>query len=159
VTVSSGLTNTVNLSWAAYPSASSYNVYGRDGGGLHLLKNTTSTSYTDTGPTGLSANPFTLPSLGTYTVGVASTAGFTSGANSIFFGASGVVTCTGTTSTSFTGCTGGQPAQYAQNTPVDSASSARPPRTTLSVTLPVDVTPSDTKQRFVLTDLIDLRNS
>lgn len=156
VTVSSGLTNTVNVSWAAYTGANSYNVYGRDGGGVHLLKNTTGTSYADTGPTKLTANPLTLPSA---TIDVASTAGFSSGANSISFGASGVVTCTGTTSTSFTGCTGGQPGQYPQNMPVDSASSARPPRTAVSVTLPVDVTPSDTSQRFVLADSIVLRNS
>jgi hypothetical protein len=156
VTVPSGLTNTVNLSWAAYPGASSYNVYGRDGSGLRLLKNTTGTSYGDTGPTKLTGNPLTLPSA---TIGVASTAGFSSGANSISFGASGVVTCTGTTSTSFTGCTGGQPGQYPQNMPVDSASSARPPRTTVSVTLPVDMTPSDAKQRFVIADDIVLRNS
>jgi hypothetical protein len=156
VTVSSGLTNTVNVSWAAYSGATSYNVYGRDGGGLHLLKNTAGTSYADTGPTKLTANPLTLPNA---TIGVASTAGFSSGANSISFGASGVVTCTGTTSTSFTGCTGGRPGQYPQGMPVDSASSARPPRTTLSVTLPVDVTPANAQQRFLLADVIALRNS
>jgi hypothetical protein len=43
--------------------------------------------------------------------------------------------------------------------PVDSASSARPPRTTLSVTLPVDVTPANAQQRFLLADVIALRNS
>ena len=138
-------------------SVTSYNVYGRDGTGLRLLKSVTSgTSYVDLGPTSLTGNPLTLPNA---TVGVASTSGFNATANTISFGASGVVTCTGTTSTSFTGCTGGQPGQYPNKMPVYSASSARPPRMSLAVTLPVDQTPATTSQRFVLTDNIALRNS
>ena len=62
-------------------------------------------------------------------------------------------------STSFTGCTGGQAGQYPQGMPVYSASSARPPRATLSVSLPLDKTPASTSQRFVLIDNIVLRNS
>ena len=63
VTIASGLTNKITVSWSAYTGASSYNVYGRDGGGLRLLKNVTAgTSYVDTGPTKLTGNPLTLPS-------------------------------------------------------------------------------------------------
>ena len=132
-------------------------MYGRDGGGLRLLKNVTAgTSYVDTGPTKLTGNPLTLPSA---TIAVADTSNFNSGANTIAFGASGPVTCTGTTSTSFTGCTGGQAGQYPQGMPVYSASSARPPRATLSVSLALDLTPANTNQRFVLIDNIVLRNS
>ena len=43
--------------------------------------------------------------------------------------------------------------------PVYNASSARPPRATLSVSLPFDLTPANTNQRFVLIDNIVLRNS
>ena len=93
------------------------------------------------------------------TINVASTSSFNSTANTIQFGASGPVTCTGTTATSFTGCTGGQAGQYAKGTPVYSASSTRPPLSTLSVSLPVDLTPADAKQRYVLSDDIALRNS
>ena len=154
------LRNTITVDWSAspYPGAASYNVYGRDSSGLRLLKNVTSgtTSYVDTGPTSLSDNPLTLPSS---TINVAGTSNFNSGMNAIAFGPSGVVTCTGTTSTSFTGCTGGQAGQYATGTPVYNASSTRPPSATLSVSLPVDTTPADTKQRFVLNDDIVLRNS
>jgi hypothetical protein len=158
VTVASGLTNTITVSWPAYPSATSYNVYGRgNGSSVTLLKNVTSgTSYLDTGPTSLTANPLTLPST---TIGVASTAGFNSGTNAIVFGASGVVTCSGTTVTSFTGCIGGQPGQYATGTPVYGASTARPPNAILSVSLAVDETPADSMQRFTLSDNIVLRNS
>lgn len=157
VTIASGLTNKITVSWSAYTGATSYNVYGRDGSGLRLLKNVTAgTSYTDTGPTKLTGNPLTLPSS---TIGVADTSNFNSGANTIAFGASGTVTCTGTTATSFTGCTGGQAGQYPQNMPVYNASSARPPRATLSVSLALDLTPASTIQRFVLIDNIVLRNS
>jgi prepilin-type N-terminal cleavage/methylation domain-containing protein len=164
VPISSGLTNKVTVSWTTYSGAASYNVYGRDGSGLRLLKNVPSgtLSSDDAGPTTLSDNPLTVPSSGTYTIKVASTSNFNSGANTISFGASGTVTCTGTASSpapSFTGCSGGQAGQYAQGTPVDSASSARPPRATLSVSLVVDETPADMKQRFVLFDNITLRNS
>jgi prepilin-type N-terminal cleavage/methylation domain-containing protein len=157
VTIASGLTNQISVSWSAYASASSYNVYGRDGSGLRLLKNVTAgTSYLDTGPTKLTGNPLTLPSA---TIGVASTSNFNAGANLIAFGASGTVTCTGTTSTSFTGCSGGQPGQYPQNMPVYGASSARPVPAVLSVSLALDKTPANTSQRFVLADNIALRNS
>ena len=157
VAIASGLANKVTISWSPYSGATSYNVYGRDGSGLRLLKNVTSgTSYIDTGPTQLTANPLTLPSS---TIGVADTSNFSAGANTIAFGASGSISCTGTTPTSFTGCTGGQAGQYPNGMPVYNASSARPPRATLSVSLPVDVTPVDTKQRFVLVDNIVLRNS
>jgi prepilin-type N-terminal cleavage/methylation domain-containing protein len=157
LTVASGLTNKITVSWSAYTGATSYNVYGRDGGGLRLLKNVTAgTSYVDTGPTKLTANPLTLPSAA---IGVADTSNFNSGANTIAFGASGTITCTGTTSTSFTGCTGGQAGQYPNGMPVYNASSARPPRATLSVSLAVDLTPANPNQRFVLIDNIVLRNS
>jgi prepilin-type N-terminal cleavage/methylation domain-containing protein len=161
-TIASGLANKITVSWSTYTGASSYNVYGRDGGGLRLLKNVTSgTSYVDTGPTNLTADPFTVPASGTFTVGVADISGFSTGANTIVFGASGAVTCLGTDAStkSFTTCSGGQPGQYAKGTPVDSASSARPPRATLSVSLALDTTPASTSQRFVLLDNIVLRNS
>jgi hypothetical protein len=155
--IASGLTNKITVSWSAYTGATSYNVYGRDGSGLRLLKNVTAgTSYVDTGPTRLTGNPLTMPSA---VIGVADTSNFNSGANTIAFGASGDVTCTGTTSTSFTGCTGGQAGQYPQGMPVYTSSSARPPRATLSVSLALDLTPANTSQRFVLIDNIVLRNS
>jgi type II secretory pathway pseudopilin PulG len=158
------LTNSVTVSWSPYSGAASYNVYGREGNGVRLLKSVPSatTSYVDKGPTSLTDNPFTLPSTGTFTVNVLDTSSFNSPANTIEFGASGPVTCTGTTGTSFTGCTAGPTGlagQYARGTPVYSASSARPPLATLTVTLPVDKTPADAKQRVVLSDDIALRNS
>ena len=158
LTIASGLTNKITVSWSAYTGATSYNVYGRDGGGLRLLKNTTGITYVDTGPTKLTANPQTLPSS---TIGVADTSNFNSGANTIAFGASGPVTCTGTASSPprFTGCTGGGAGQYPLGMPVYNASTARPPRATLSVVLPFDLTPANANQRFVLIDNIVLRNS
>ena len=160
VTIASGLTNQVTVPLPSYPGAASFNVYGRDGSGVRLLKNVTSGPYVDTGPTSLTGNPLTLLASGSASIGVASISNFNAVANTITFGASGVVTCTGTSSTppSFTGCTGGQAGQYAQGTPVFSASSARPPRAALSVLLAVDATPADTSQRFVLADNITLRN-
>jgi prepilin-type N-terminal cleavage/methylation domain-containing protein len=156
-TIASGLTNKITVSWSAYTGATSYNVYGRDGSGLRLLKSVTAgTSYVDTGPTKLTGNPLTLPNA---TIGVADTSNFNAGANTIAFGASGTVTCTGTTATSFTGCTGGQAGQYPNGMPVYNASSTRPPRATLSVSLALDLTPANTNQRFVLIDNIVLRNS
>jgi prepilin-type N-terminal cleavage/methylation domain-containing protein len=157
ITIASGLTNKITVSWSAYPGATSYNVYGWDGISLRLLKNVTSgISFVDTGPTKLTDNPLTLPSA---TINVVSTSNFNAGANTIAFGPSGPVTCTGTTSTSFTGCTGGQAGGYPQNTPVDGGSSARPPHAALSVSLAHDMTPASTSQRFVLLDTIVLRNS
>ena len=86
-TIASGLTNKITVSWSAYTGASSYNVYGRDGSGLRLLKNVTAgTSYVDTGPTTLTGNPLTMPSA---VIAVADTSNFNSGANTIAFGASG----------------------------------------------------------------------
>jgi prepilin-type N-terminal cleavage/methylation domain-containing protein len=160
LTVASGQ-NAVNVSWSAYPGAASYDVYGRGTGGIALLKNVTvGTSWVDKGPTSLSpASPATSVTLPAATIPVADTSNFSSGANTIVFGASGLVSCTGTTSTSFTGCSGGQPGQYPKGMPVDSVSSSRPPLTALSVTLPVDTTPADARQRFVVADDIVLRNS
>ena len=93
VTIASGLTNKITVSWSAYPGATSYNVYGRDGSGLRLLKNVTAARRTSTpGRPRSPTNPLTLPSA---TIDVADTSSFNSGANTIAFGASGVVTCTG----------------------------------------------------------------
>jgi hypothetical protein len=158
VTITSGLINKITVTWPAYTGATSYNVYGRDGGGLRLLKNTTGIAYVDTGPTSLNP-PGTSFSLPNSTIPVVDTSNFNSGANTIAFGASGTVTCTGTTATSFTGCTGGQAGQYPKSMPVYNASTARPPRATLSVVLPFDLTLANTNQRFVLIDNIVLRNS
>ena len=134
----------------------SYNVYGWDGSGLRLLKNVTRAPRSSIpGRPTLTATPTTLPSA---TIKVASTSNFNAGANTIAVGASGPVSCTGITSTSFTGCTGGQ-GEYEKDTPVRSGSSARPPRVALSVSLALDMTPASTSQRFVLLDTIVLRNS
>jgi hypothetical protein len=159
LTVASGLTNTITVSWSLYSGASSYNVYGRDGSGVRLLKNVTGTSYVDTGPTKLADNPLTLPSATINVQNPPGTSNFNAGGNTIAFGASGTITCTGTTASSFTGCSGGAPGQYPQNMPVYSASTARPPSAALSVSLALDKTPATTAQRFVLTDNIALRNS
>jgi hypothetical protein len=149
--------NAVTVSWPAYSGATSYNVYGRDGD-FRLLGNVTApgTSFVDAGPARLTADPLTLPST---TINVSSTANFNAGPNSIVFESSGVVTCTGITATSFTGCSGGLAGQYPQDTPVYSASSTRAPSAKLAVSLAVDVTPGDAKQRFFLNDDIVLRNS
>jgi hypothetical protein len=97
------------------------------------------------------------------TIPVVDTSNFNPGANAITFGASGVVNCTGTTvpptAPAFTGCSSGQAGQYASGTPVFNASTARPPLVTLSVSLIVDETPADAKQRFTVNDDIVLRNS
>jgi hypothetical protein len=167
--------NTVTLSWSAYtdPSggaATSYRIYGRDNGsttaeGLRLLATVTAptTSYTDTGPpyTTLSSN-VTLPN---GTIPVVDTSSFTWTPNTIILSTSGTVTCTGKTSTSFTGCTGGLVGTYPSGTqvfqdrtaasPVDAA----PPLATLNVSLAIDQTPADGSQRFILNDAISLRNS
>lgn len=156
LTIASGLTNTITVSWPLHSGATSYNVYGRDGVAQRLLKNVTGTSYVDTGPTKLTGNPLTLPSA---TIGVVSTSNFNAGANTIAFGPSGPIACTGVTLTSFTGCSGGAPGQYPQNMPVYNASTVRPPSAVLAVSLALDKTPANTGQRFVLTDSISLRNS
>ena len=168
-------TNTVTLSWSAYtdPSgaaATSYRIYGRDNGsttaeGLRLLGTVTAptTSYTDTGPplTTLSGN-VTLPN---GTIPVVDTSTFTWSPNTISFGTSGTVTCTGKTATSFTGCSGGLAATYPPGTQVfqdrttASPADAAPPLATLNVSLVLDQTPADATQRFTLNDAISLRNS
>jgi len=168
-------TNTLTLSWSAYtdPSgaaATSYRVYGRDNGsttaeGLRLLATVTAptTSWADTGPplTTLSSN-VTLPNA---TIPVVDTSTFPSPRYSDLFGPSGTVTCTGKTSASFTGCSGGLTGTYPSGTnvfqvrttasPIDPA----PPLATLNVSLVLDQTPANTSQRFTLNDAISLRNS
>jgi hypothetical protein len=168
-------TNKLTLSWSAFTdpagaAATSYRIYGRDNGsttaeGLRLLATVTAptTSWTDTGPplTSLSNNA-TLPN---GTIPVVDTTTFTWTPNTISFGPSGTVTCTGKTATSFTGCSGGLAATYPSGTqvvqdrtttsPVDGA----PPLATLNVSLVLDRTPADTAQRFTLNDAISLRNS
>ena len=175
-TVPAGSTsNTITLSWSAYTdptgaTATSYRIYGRDNGsttaeGLRLLATVTAptTSWTDTGAplTTLSSN-VTLPN---GTIPVVDTSTFTWSPNTISFGPSGTVTCTGKTATSFTGCSGGLAATYPSGTnvfqdrttasPVDGA----PPLATLNVSLVLDQTPANTSQRFTLSDAISLRNS
>jgi prepilin-type N-terminal cleavage/methylation domain-containing protein len=175
-TVPAGSTsNTLTLSWSAYTdptgaAATSYRVYGRDNGsttaeGLRLLATVTAptTSWTDTGPplTTLSGG-LSLPN---GTIPVVDTSTFTWSPNTISFGPSGTVTCSGKTSTSFTGCNGGLAGTYPAGTnvfqdrtfgsPVDGA----PPLATLNVALVLDQTPADASQRFTLTDAISLRNS
>jgi prepilin-type N-terminal cleavage/methylation domain-containing protein len=168
-------TNTITVQWSAYTdpsgaSATSYRIYGRDNGnttaeGLRLLTTVPAgtLSWTDTGPphTTLSNN-VTLPST---TVPVVDTSTFTWSPNTISFGPSGTVTCTGKTATSFIGCSGGLTGTYPSGTnvvqdrttasPVDGA----PPLATLNVSLVLDQTPANTLQRFTLSDAISLRNS
>lgn len=114
----------------------------------------------DPGLATLTGNPPPLPlTLPSATINVSSTSSFNAGTNTIAFGPSGSIICTGTTATSFTGCGGGQAGQYPPGLPVYNASSVPPPRATLSVSLPVDLTTTDTNQRFMLIDNIVLRNS
>jgi hypothetical protein len=164
ITFSGGAANEVTLSWSAFAvgatAASSYNVYGRDASGVRLLGNTTSLTYTDTGPTTLTADT-TLPNA---TIPVASTAAFTVGPPYVIqFSASGPVSCTGKDATHFTGCSGGQSGTYASGDPVASYSTVRPPSIVLTVTLTANKTKgasSTTKQgQFLLTDNVTLRNS
>jgi hypothetical protein len=165
--------NTVTVSWSAYtdPSgapATSYKVYGRDNGsttaeGLRLLATVNTTSWTDTGPplTTLTNN-VTLPNT---TIPVVDTSTFNWSPNTISFGPSGTVTCTGKSPTSFTGCSGGLAGTYPSGTsvfqdrtaasPVDPA----PPLATLNVSLVLDQTPADASQRVTLADAISFRNS
>ena len=173
-TVPTGSTNnTITMSWSAYtdPSgapATGYRIYGRDNGsttaeGLRLLTTVATTSWTDTGPplTTLSSN-VTLP---TTTIPVVDTSTFNWSPNTISFGPSGTVTCTGKSATSFTGCSGGLAATYPSGTSVfqdrttASPIDAAPPLATLNVSLVLDQTPADTSQRFTLSDAISLRNS
>jgi len=174
-TISSGSTNTLTLNWSAYtdPSgaaATGYRIYGRDNGsttaeGLRLLGTVGAgtTSYTDTGPalTALSSS-VTLPA---GTVPVGDTSKFTWSPNTISFGSSGTVTCTGKTSNSFIGCSGGAAGTYPSGATVQqertpaSPADAAPPLATLNVSLVVDETPANAVQRFTLRDAISLRNS
>lgn len=172
--VASGSTNKLTLNWTAYtdPSgaaATGYRIYGRDNGsvtaeGLRLLGTVgATTSYTDTGPplTTLTA-AVTLPAT---TIPVADTSLFTWSPNTIQFASSGTVTCTGKTSTSFTGCSGGTAGSYTSGTTVSQVRTvaspvfSAPPLATLNVSLVVDETPADNLQRFTLQDAISLRNS
>ena len=158
--IASGTTNETTISWSAYPGATSYNVYGRDPSGLRLLRNVTTTSFTDLGPTTTSAD-LTLPSA---TINVASTAAYNQGgANSIVIGPSGTITCTGTSATSFTGCSGGLSGSYPSGSTVANASSVRPPDLTLTATLWINskknATTSTGTDQFKLVDNISLRNS
>lgn len=65
---------------------------------------------------------FTIPAAGTFTVPVTSTSKFNSLApNAIYVeGSSAVVSCTSTTATSFTGCTGGTPGAYLADSEITS---------------------------------------
>jgi hypothetical protein len=83
--------------------------------------------------TTLTAPVTTLPA--STTVNVASTLGYNSGANTIAVGASGAVTCTGISATSFTGCTGGASGTYPTGTTVARATAAGAGSTTWSGTL------------------------
>ena len=174
-TIASGSTNTLTLNWSAYtdPSgaaATGYRIYGRDNGsttaeGLRLLGTVGAgtTSYTDTGPalTALTSS-VTLPA---GTVPVGDTSKFTWSPKTISFGSSGTVTCTGKTSNSFIGCSGGTAGTYPSGTTVQqertpaSPADAAPPLATLNVSLVVDETPANAVQRFTLRDAISLRNS
>ena len=104
----------------------------------------------------------TLPSA---TIPVVDTSTFTWSPNTISFGTSGTVTCTGKTATSFTGCSGGLAGTYPSGTQVfqdrtpSSPVDAAPPLATLNVSLVLDQTPANTSQRFTLSDAISLRNS
>src|SRR4051794_9035276 len=74
-------------------------------------------SYCQSSPATTLSGSVTLP---TATIAVAATDRFNSGTNTISFGSSGTVTCTGKTSTSFTGCSGGVAATYLSGTTLTS---------------------------------------
>ena len=87
--------------------------------------------YCPTAPKTTLSSSVVLPSA---TIAVAGTSLFKSGANTISFGSSGTVTCTGTTSTSFTGCSGGASGTYPSGSVVTSpvtwcATTSGPPYT------------------------------
>jgi prepilin-type N-terminal cleavage/methylation domain-containing protein len=119
-------------------------------------------SYWSSSPTTTLSAAVTLPSA---TISAAATDKFNSGANTISFGSSGTVTCTGKTATSFIGCSGGLTGTYPSGTNVfqdrttASPVGAAPPLATLNVSLVLDQTPANTSQRFTLSDAISLRNS
>jgi Tfp pilus assembly protein PilX len=110
----SGINDALAVLNANYPGTTTYP------GDANLLLATTLTS------------PVTLP---TAAINVASTADYNPGANTISVGSSGPVTCTGTTPTSFTGCTGGTADIYATGTPVARATSFGSSSATWSGTL------------------------
>jgi Tfp pilus assembly protein PilX len=99
-----GLNNAIAVLNTNYPGTTIY-----PGNGNLLLSTTLTSPVT------------TLPA--STTVNVASTAGYNSGSNTISFGSSGAVTCTGITSTSFTGCIGGFAGTYPAGTVVARANS------------------------------------
>jgi Tfp pilus assembly protein PilX len=110
----SGLNNSLAVLNANYPGITIY-----PGNGNLLLSTTLTASVT-------------LPAT---TINVASTLGYNSGTNTISVGPSGVVTCTGITATSFTGCTGGAAGTYASGTTVARATASGSGSTTWSGTL------------------------
>jgi prepilin-type N-terminal cleavage/methylation domain-containing protein len=88
------------------------------------LSYNSATSVTVTLPSYCSSSPRTTLSaavtLPSPTIPVAATDRFNAGANTISFGSSGTVACTGTTGTSFTGCLGGTAGTYASGATVTS---------------------------------------
>src|SRR4051812_13181399 len=73
-------------------------------------------AYCTSSPSTTLSAAVTLPAA---TITVASTSRFNAGTNTISFGSSGTVTCTGpNTPTSFTGCSGGAAGTYGSGTPV-----------------------------------------
>jgi len=109
----SGIANALAVLNANYPGTTIYP------GNANLLLSTTLTA------------PVTLPAA---TLNVASTAGYYPGMNSISVGPSGVVTCTGITPTTFTGCTGGA-GSYSTGTTLARATSSASGSTIWSGTL------------------------
>ena len=110
----SGIANALAVLNANYPGTTIY-----PGNGNLLLS------------TALTA-PVTLPAA---TITVASTLGYNPGSNTISVGPSGVVTCTGITATTFTGCTGGVAGTYGSGTTVARATDSASGSTTWSGTL------------------------
>jgi hypothetical protein len=94
-----GINNAIAVLNTNYPGTTIYP------GDASLLLSTTLTSPVTTLPAST-------------TINVASTADYNHGSNTISVGSSGVVTCTGITSTSFTGCTGGVAGTYSAGTTV-----------------------------------------
>ena len=88
-------------------------------------------SYCSSSPTTTLSAAVTLPNA---IIAVAATDKFNSAKNTISFGSSGTVTCTGRTATSFTGCSGGAAGTYTSGTTVTSpvtwcATTSGPPYT------------------------------
>jgi hypothetical protein len=101
----SGINNALAVLNANYPGTTIYP------GDANLLLSTTTTSAVSTLPAST-------------TINVGSTADYNPGSNTISVASSGVVTCTGITSTSFTGCTGGAAGTYAAGTTVARATAS-----------------------------------